>query len=96
MVLNQGTLPRYPKNAMNEGVEGEVKVRVFVDVGGGLEKADLLETSGDFRLDKVTVSSLERGWKFKPETEKYYIDLVFSFRIKTGISILFVNSETRP
>jgi TonB family protein len=96
MVTVLGPLPPYPKNAMNEGKEGEVTVRILVKADGGLEQINLIKSSGDLRLDKVTVSTIERTWKFKPVTKDYYIDLLFNFNIQSGVTRKFINSESRP
>jgi TonB family protein len=96
MVTVLGPLPPYPKNAMNEGKEGEVTVRVLVMADGSLEQVIITKTSGDSRLDKAADSAIRRTWKFKPVTKDYYIDLVFSFSIRSGVTLKFLNSENRP
>ncbi|HBE79289.1 MAG TPA: hypothetical protein DDW65_16180 [Firmicutes bacterium] len=97
MVTVLGPLPTYPKNALNEGKEGTVLVKVLVKADGSLEQVRLNQSSGDLRLDKAAVSVIERTWKFKPVTKDYFIDLAFSFNIQTaGVSLKFINSESRP
>lgn len=96
MITLLGPLPPYPKNAMNEGKEGDVAVRILVKADGGLEQVNITKTSGDARLDKVAVGAVERGWRFKPVSQDYYIDLIFSFRVASGVSIKFIYSESRP
>jgi TonB family protein len=96
MVTVLGPLPSYPKNAMNEGKEGDVALKILVNADGSLEGAAVTKSSGDPRLDNATTSAIKRTWKFKPVATNYYIDLIFSFRIDAGITLKFVNSESRP
>ena len=70
-------------------------VRILVDGDGDLELVIITKSSGDIRLDYAATSSIERNWKFSQIFEDYYIDLVFSFRLQTGVSVKFLNSETR-
>lgn len=95
MVARLGTLPPYPKNAMNEGKEGEVTVRILVQSSGNLDKVLLLHSSGDSRLDNTTINSITRNWLFKPAAKDYLIDLVFGFNLKSGVTVKFIRSETR-
>ncbi|MGE5606920.1 MAG: TonB family protein [Bacteroidota bacterium] len=95
MVIGFGQVPNYPKNAENEGVEGQVLVRVLVKMDGTLESAELTKSSGDSRLDKAAVNSLKREWLFKPNTEDYYIEIMFSFA-DSNVQYKLIKSETRP
>jgi TonB family protein len=94
MVSRLGPPPPYPKNAMNEGKEGEVAVRILVLANGSLDKVMLLKSSGDSRLDKITITSITRDWQFKPVTKDYFIDLIFVFNLKSGVTVKFIKSET--
>lgn len=95
MVLGFGEKPSYPKSAENEGVEGEVLVRVFIQKDGTLEGAEIIKSSGDSRLDNAAISSLKRNWTFKPNTEAYYIDIMFTFaNYKPDYKL--IKSATRP
>lgn len=96
MVSRLGPPPPYPKNAMNEGKEGEVAVRVLVLSNGNLDKVVLLKSAGDSRLDKATITSITQNWQFKPVTKDYFIDLIFVFDLQSGITVKFVKSETSP
>ena len=85
----------YPKNAQNEGKEGDVTVRLFVDRDGKLEKAEILRSSGDPRLDN---NALNYGKKLilKGINEKYYIDYMVSYRLdQDGPKVKFLRSESR-
>ncbi len=95
MVTVQGPMPIYPPDALKEGKEGDVAIRVFVNGDGGLDVPIITRTSGDIRLDYAATSSVERNWKFSVIFEGYYIDLLFSFRLQTGVSVKFQKSKTR-
>lgn len=95
MVLGFGQKPSYPKNAINEGVEGEVLVRVFITKDGVIESTEFIKRSGDSRLDNAAANSLKREWAFKPNTEDYYIDIMFTF-INYQTEYKLIKSATRP
>lgn len=95
MVTVQGPMPIYPPDALKERKEGEVAIRVFVNGDGGLDVPIITRSSGDIRLDYAATSSVERNWKFSVIFEGYYIDLLFSFRLQTGVSVRFLKSKTR-
>jgi TonB family protein len=93
-VFQMGSLPPYPKNALNEGVQGEVGLRVLVFGNGQIEKIELRNSSGDSRLDNAAQRAV-KNWRFQPESDAYYIDIVFAFDLKNGVSIRFIKAETR-
>ncbi len=95
MVTVLGPMPIYPPDALKEGKEGDVAIRIFVNGDGGLDVPIITQSSGDIRLDYAATSSVERNWKFSVIFEGYYIDLVFSFRVQTGVSVKFLKSKTR-
>ncbi len=95
MVTVQGPMPIYPPDALKEGKEGDVALRVFVNGDGGLDVPIITRSSGDIRLDYAATSSVELNWKFSVIFEGYYIDLLFSFRIQKGVSVKFLKSKTR-
>lgn len=96
MVTGFGQAPTYPKNAENEGVEGEVLVRALIKADGTLEQAEIKKPSGDSRLDKASVRSINQDWIFKPNSEDYYIDILFYFVKNSSPNYKLVNSATRP
>lgn len=95
MVIGFGQKPTYPKDADNEGVEGEVLIRVLVKKDGSIENTEFRKRSVDSRLDNAAVDSLKRAWSFKPNTDEYFIDIMFSFADHEG-DFKLVNSATRP
>lgn len=85
----------YPKNAQNEGKEGDVTVRLFVDSNGKLENAEILRSSGDPRLDNNALSYGQR-LTLKGINEKYYIDYLVSYRLdQDGPKVKYLRSESR-
>ncbi len=95
MVTVLGPKPSYPKSAMNEGIEGNVALRIWVKADGNLEDIQASPSATDSRLVNAAVLSIKRAWKFKPVTQNYYIDLVFSFH-DSEVTMKFVNAESRP
>lgn len=95
MVTVQGPMPIYPPDVLKEEKEGDVAIRVFINGDGGLDVPIITRSSGDIRLDYAATSSVERNWKFSVIFEGYYIDLLFSFRLQTGVSVKFLKSKTR-
>ncbi|MCL6588889.1 MAG: energy transducer TonB [Firmicutes bacterium] len=94
-VFQMGALPPYPKNALNEGIQGAVGLRILVFANGGLERIELLSSSGDSRLDNAARRAVN-NWRFQPESDAYYIDIVFDFDLKNGVSVKFIKAGTRP
>ncbi len=91
-----GPPPAYPKNALNEGKEGKVRVRILVHANGALEKIQLLDSSGDARLDNIVLNQIRRNWKFAPTSVDYFIDLGFIFNArKAQVGVSFENAESR-
>lgn len=86
----------YPKNAQNEGKEGDVTVRAFLDAGGSIEKVELLTNSGDLRLDNAARNFVNGKLRFKAVKEKYFVDILFRFKLDEEMpSYQFIGSETR-
>jgi TonB family protein len=84
-----------PKDANNEDKEGNVKLRIFIDAAGGVESIKPLELSGDSRLDDGAIRYIQRCWKFKAIKERYYVDILISFKVDAQAVIQFLQSETR-
>jgi TonB family protein len=85
----------YPKKALNENKEGDVRLRALFTADGNLEKIELQQSSGDSYLDNVAFDYVKR-LKFKPINEKYYVDMLVSFQIKNEAPLLkWLHAETR-
>lgn len=87
--------PVYPKNSQNEGVEGDVTLRVLVSPEGILEDVETIQSSGDSRLDRSAEDFITREWRFNPNVEAYYIDVVIMFRISELPKYQLLGSQTR-
>ncbi len=95
MVVGFGQKPNYPKNADNEGVEGEVLIRALIKRDGTVENTQFIKRSGDSRLDNAAVNSLKLEWAFKPNVEDYYIEIMFTF-VNHESNYKLLKSATRP
>lgn len=88
--------PTYPKAAENVGIEGNVTLRITVLPDGSHGGIEVLDSSGDDRLNRAAINFVQREWTFKPNPERYTIDVVFSFKIHEPVSHRFLNAQTRP
>lgn len=57
--------PRYPERAQEEGWEGRVVLRVFVDANGHPASVDIRRSSGHDVLDNAALAAVRR-WTFVP------------------------------
>jgi TonB family protein len=86
----------YPHKALEEGKEGDVRLRVVLDSNGHIEKLVIIKSAGDPLLDKAALNFVRRCYQFKPYEEKYQVDLVISFRISNDAPVnKSLNAETR-
>ncbi|HYH02350.1 MAG TPA: energy transducer TonB [Bacillota bacterium] len=96
MIAGSTDLPiYYPKKAQNEGTEGDVTVRLYVDADGRLEKAEVLHSSGNSLLDS---NAVKYGERLKPKGvhDKYYIDYMVSYKLdQDAPAVKFIRSESR-
>ena len=65
-----GPLAVYPKNALDEGLEGTVSLAVLVAANGSMKSVTVAKSSGHKLLDDAAVRALKRGWTFKPGMQK--------------------------
>lgn len=90
------TLINYPKNALNEGKEGDVTIRAFVDANGNIEKVDLVTQSGDPRLDNAAKNHIGGRLKFKAVKERYFVDFLVRFQVDAEVPLVkCLRSESR-
>lgn len=62
--------PRYPYELIKKGIAGSVEFRVLVNPQGVPEKVELLRSSGNRRLDQISLSHIKRKWRFRaPEVD---------------------------
>jgi protein TonB len=58
--------PAYPRDALRDGIEGTVLLRVLVDVDGRALQVDVQRSSGDRRLDLAARRQVLEHWRFRP------------------------------
>jgi TonB family protein len=66
-VLQKGDL-EYPASAVTDGVEGTVRLRVLVGEAGEVLEVEVIESSGDRRLD-VAAEEFVRRWRYLPAVQ---------------------------
>ena len=59
--------PFYPKNAINETLEGKVTVRVTINTRGRISKIKVIRSSGHEILDQAFIQTIKSHYKFKPK-----------------------------
>jgi TonB family protein len=57
--------PAYPKQALEDGVQGSVRVRITVDTDGRVKSAEIIESTPAGVFDEATLAAVKR-WRFKP------------------------------
>lgn len=58
--------PTYPREAMLDGIEGTVLLKVLVDVDGKPLSVEIARSSGNRRLDDAARRQVLRKWMFRP------------------------------
>ena len=61
----QNPKPTYPGLSKRLGEQGQVVVRVFIEVNGRAQKAEIKQSSGFERLDQAALSTVLR-WRYVP------------------------------
>jgi len=79
-------IPRYPRRARQQGIEGRVVLRVRVDAAGRPSVISVLKSSGHAILDNAAAETF-RDWRFKPALKSGIavaaaIDIPISFRLR--------------
>ncbi|HEY8345091.1 MAG TPA: TonB family protein [Bacillota bacterium] len=70
----------YPKDLLNKGIEGVVRIRIFINEEGALAKEpELIMSSGHRKLDEHCLLTIKRLWKFKPAPKPYRLSVELSF-----------------
>jgi TonB family protein len=60
--------PVYPRQALEDEIEGTVRVRITVDVDGRVKSAEVIESTPAGVFDAATLAAVKR-WRFKPAEE---------------------------
>lgn len=63
--LANNPAPRYPLDALRNGIEGRVVLRVLVGSDGTVRRVKINQSSGSDSLDAAALSAVER-WRFNP------------------------------
>lgn len=66
-VVWKGSL-EYPASAARDGAEGTVRLRVLVSEKGEVLEVEVVESSGDRRLDRAA-GAFVRGWRYLPAVQ---------------------------
>ena len=70
----------YPKDLLNQGIEGVVRIEVFINEEGTLLKdPEIILSSGLSKLDEHCLLTIKRIWKFKPAPKPYRLCVELSF-----------------
>jgi len=76
-------IPQYPSWAEQQGIEANVKIKIWVNKNGLVQSTEVIETSGYRKLDAVAEESLKK-WRFA-EIEKdinVWAIVTFKFRLQ--------------
>ena len=81
----------FPKSAQNEGVEGIVRLAVFLPPAGSV-RAKIVESSGDQRLDTYSLRVVTEAWRYKAPPTGVRIAVTLIYR-QGQVEVLFERSE---
>lgn len=71
---------QYPKNAINEGLAGTVKLDAYVPKGSTrATRIDIIQSSGAASLDQVASLTIQNGWRMEPLLDDYILTVTVSF-----------------
>jgi len=78
--------PTYPRRARHRGIEGTVRLAVWVDAAGAVEGVAVARSSGYDILDRCALDAV-RSWRFDPATrngrpEASKVEVPVAFRLK--------------
>ena len=61
--------PLYPKDALDQRLEGTVTIAVLVADDGSTSSVTVADSSGHAKLDQAAKAAVERSWSFSPALE---------------------------
>ena len=73
--------PKYPRKALNKGLEGKPTVKVWVLMSGNVDKAEIIISSGISSIDKAALEAAEKS-KFYPIPYKSFINIEYDLKLK--------------
>lgn len=62
----RGPLPTYPKNALDQDLEGTVKLSVLVGEDASVKSVSVASSSGHALLDQAAIRMIKQAWRFSP------------------------------
>ena len=65
-----GPLAVYPKNALDQDLEGAVSLAVLVGSDGTIKSVTVAKSSGHKLLDDAALRAIKSGWTFRPGMQK--------------------------
>jgi protein TonB len=65
-INNTHTTPPYPEQERRAGVQGTVRLHIYVTAQGTVSNATVVQSSGNAELDSNAVSWVIAHWKYKP------------------------------
>ncbi len=65
-----GPLAIYPKDALDQDLEGSVTVTISVGPDGSMKSASVSDSSGQKLLDEAALRAVRSGWTFTPAMQK--------------------------
>lgn len=65
----QAPAPAYPRDALRDGVEGTVLLKVLVDIDGRPLDVQIERSSGNRSLDRAAREQVLQRWRFRPATQ---------------------------
>ena len=74
-------IPRYPIKALNKGLEGKPKVKVWILMNGNVEKAEIIISSGITSIDKAALDAAKKS-KFYPISYESSINIEYDLKLK--------------
>lgn len=86
LIAGAGSI-HYPKNAQDSGSEGTVILDVYVSSTGQITKVELIQSSGDSRLDNQARLEVPAEWELPGLELDYVITLNIDFTIATGVQV---------
>lgn len=78
--------PIYPKNALNQNLEGKIVVKVKINQKGIISNIQIIQSTGHSILDNAFIHTLKYYYSFKPKrvmgkNVSSYINLSYEFKI---------------
>lgn len=86
-LLQVGSVPAYPKNAANEGVEGAVMLRIHAASDGRITRVEVAGGTEDRRLRDVASRTVAKSWRVKPFSQDYVLNVSVEFRGGSKVEI---------